>query len=156
MDPLEATALLAYYQTAALSNDDPFDIPHARIFTITSDGEVKVMITAGDVYLGLQVLPAAYEKIGNDPVIGVETVGWAAPVGSPTDHCVPADHPQRRRVRLIAVVNRDQEVASALAFRDDNDNVNTNAFSEGSLAAALKDCMDRVLLLQSLQPKSED
>jgi len=155
MDQLEATALLAYYQTAALTDDDPFDLPQARVFTITADGEVRMMIAAGDVYLGLHVLPAAYEKLGSDPIIGVETVGWAAPTESPTDDIVPADHPQRRRVRLVAVVNRDQKVASALAFRDDVEDVQTNTTGEGSLAEALRDCMDRVKLMQSLPPRPE-
>jgi len=156
MAPLEATALLAYYQTAALDSEDPFDLSQARVFTISCDGEVKIMLTCPDVYFGLHVLPTAFEKIGDVPVIGVETCGWAAPIedASGAEHA-PSEHPRRRRVRLVAVVNRSQEVAAALAFQDDIADVQTNDTGMGVLAEALKDCMDRLSLMQSL-PKRPD
>lgn len=156
MAPLEATALLAYYETAALSNEDPFDLKQAKVFTITGDGEVRLLLQVPDVYLGLHVLPAAFEKLGDVPVIGIETCGWAAPIENASGaERAPSEDPRRRRVRLVAVVNRAQEVASALAFQDDMADVQTNMSGEGVLAEALKDCMDRVMLMQSL-PKRPD
>ena len=156
MAPLEATALLAYYQTAALSSEDPFDLSQARVFTISSDGEVRVMLECPDVYFGLHVLPTAFEKIGDVPVVGVETCGWAAPIEDASGaERAPSEHPRRRCVRLVAVVNRSQEVAAALAFQDDIADVKTNDKGMGVLAEALKDCMDRLALMQSL-PKRPD
>lgn len=156
MAPLEATALLAYYQTAALSSEDPFDLAQARVFTVSGDGEVKIMLTCPDVYFGLHVLPTAFEKIGDVPVIGVETCGWAAPIEDASEaERAPSEDPRRRRVRLVAVVNRAQEVASALAFQDDMADVQTNMSGAGVLAEALKDCIDRVMLMQSLPRRRE-
>jgi len=154
--PLEATALLACYQTAALSEEDPFDLSQARVFTISGDGEVKIMLACPDVYFGLHVLPTAFEKIGDVPVIGVETCGWAVPIEDASGaERAPSEHPRRRRVRLVAVVNRSQEVAAALAFQDDIADVQTNDTGMEVLAEALKDCMDRLSLMQSL-PKRPD
>lgn len=155
MEPIEATALLAFFQTAAI-NDNPFDMPQARFFIVTTSGEVKLMLSTPDVYLGLSVLPAAYQKLGDDSVIGVETVGWAAPmsIGSGDDD-IPSEHPHRRRIRLVAVINRAREVASAHAFIDDKDNVQTCTSGNGTLAEALKECMDRVVLMQSLPRRFE-
>jgi len=151
MTPLEATALLAYYQSAALTDDDPFDLRQARLFSVSVDGELTFHIQTGDVYLGLQVLPAGYEQIGPVPIVGIETVGWAAPVENENDDDVaPSEHPGRRRVRLVSVVNREKEVASAMAFRDDMENVLTNTTGNGSLAEALVRCMDRLILMQSM------
>jgi len=151
MTPLEATALLAYHQAAALGTGDPFDLTQARVFTVSREGEITMMIASGDVYLGLHVLPAAFEKLGDVPVIGVETCGWAAPVfDSDVAECAPSEDPRRRRVRLVAVVNRAQQVASAMAFQDQPEDVQTNLTGTGTLAAALRDCMDRVALMQSL------
>ena len=147
---------LAYYQTAALSSEDPFDLAQARVLTISSDGEVKIMLTCPDVYFGLHVLPTAFEKIGDVPVIGVETCGWAAPIEDASEaERAPSEHPRRRRVRLVAVVNRSQEIAAALAFEDDITDVRANDTGVGVLAEALKDCMDRVNLMQSL-PRRHD
>lgn len=151
MTPLEATALLAFHQVAALSDLNPFELTQARVFTVSQKGEITMMIASGDVYLGLHVLPAAFEKIGDMPVIGIETCGWAAPAKEDDwAGCNPSNHPQRRRVRLVAVVNRAQEVASAMAFQDHPDDVHTDSSGAGSLAEALIDCMDRVVLMQSL------
>lgn len=153
MHPLEATALLAYYQTAAMSDENPFDISSARVFAIDNEGQLKMMISTPDVYMGLKVLPAAYDQLGEAEVIGVETCGWASPFES-TDgaECAPSEHPRRRRVRLVAVVNRVQDVASALAFEDEMEDVQTNISGDGCLAEALKDCMSRITLMQSLPP----
>jgi hypothetical protein len=150
MTPIEATALLAYHQSTALIDEDPFDISEARVFSVSADGELTFHIKTEDVYLGLQVLPAAYEKIGPVPVVGVETCGWAAPVEDEDDDVAPSEHPGRRRVRLVAVVNRQKMVASAMAFHDDAENVLTNMSGTGSLAKALTRCMDRLILMQSL------
>lgn len=80
----------------------------------------------------------------------------AAPIEDvPGAERAPSEHPRRRRVRLVAVVNRSQEVAAALAFQDDIADVQTNDTGMGILAEALKDCMDKVVLMQSL-PKRHD
>jgi len=151
MTPLEATALLAYHQAAALGTGDPFDLAQARVFTVSREGEITVVIASGDVYLGLHVLPAAFEKLGEVPVIGIETCGWAAPVAAFDGiDCSPSEDPRRQRVRLVAVVNRRQEVASAMAFQNEPEDVQTTLAGEGTLAEALKECMERIDLMQSL------
>jgi len=128
----------------------------SRRSTKTSKTSKTERYKEDDVYLGLHVLPAAFQKLGEVPVIGIETCGWAAPVDACDGiDCSPSEDPRRQRVRLVAVVNRRQEVASAMAFQDEPDEVRTSLAGVGVLAEALKECMERVDLMQSLPKLSQ-
>lgn len=69
----------------------------------------------------------------------VVTTGWAAPLPtSPGEVQRPSRHPERRRVRLVVVVD-DSGVGSVLRFSDDPDAPITTDEGRGELADALHD-----------------
>jgi len=69
----------------------------------------------------------------------IVTTGWASPLGENGEvEGAPSQHPQRRRVRLACIANR-QSVASVLRFADEPNNVITDEGSaSGSLANAIQ------------------
>ena len=75
--------------------------------------------------------------------IVVATCGWASPQNSepPSEHddLPPSEHPERRRVRLFIMVNKEG-MASCLRFSDSPDEVITDSGRAiGGLATALYD-----------------
>lgn len=96
----------------------------------------------GDIYMLI-------DNIDNDKILAntnfdyfaIITHGWAAPLdqdGNPTG--TPSLHPERRRVRLIVTVDlkNDNDVASALEFGDDPENlIYDHGTATGSLADAV-------------------
>ena len=127
------------------SNND-FNKKKAKVFAIELGGSVRTLILSGDVY---EALENATDLLETDVAIGVETCGWAAPrTGSDDDDddLPPSQHPDRRRVRLISIVSRKFEMASAMGFQDTPDEVITDEGSaQGSLAEGIKDAMRRLL-----------
>jgi len=81
--------------------------------------------------IGVFSIPCLHSAIGEDAMVAIETCGYAAPV----DDCdtPPSIHPQRRRVRLIIVANRDGDIGSALEFSDDPDEPTTTPTGQGQL-----------------------
>lgn len=87
----------------------------------------------GDVYDLLETVTP--EESAN--YYGLITAGWASPVGGNNDHLPPSQHPERRRVELLVVVNRDGSMASAMAMAG-NDEL---TIDEGNAQGALADAM---------------
>ena len=67
---------------------------------------------------------------------GLITAGWASPVGE-NDHLPPSQHPERRRVELLVVVNRDGSMASALSMAGNDDLTIDEGKAQGALADAM-------------------
>jgi len=67
---------------------------------------------------------------------GVITAGWASPVGD-NDHLPPSQHPERRRVELLVVVNRDGSIASALSMSGNDELIIDEGKAHGALADAV-------------------
>jgi hypothetical protein len=127
------------------SNND-FNKKKAKVFAVELGGSVRTLVVSGDVY---EALENATDLLETDVAIGVETCGWASPrTGNDDDDddLPPSQHPARRRVRLISIVSRKFEMASALGFQDTPDEVITDeGQARGSLAEGLQDAMRRLI-----------
>jgi len=149
--PMEHRALEAYQQLRD-QHADPFEMKSCRIFIIDHDNHMEVVSIHKDVYEGLD----AIGTLANDPVLrrmrflGIDTCGWAAPIDGDEIEEPPSVHPQRRRVRLVTIVDRNLEAGSALGFKDKPDEIITDAgTAKGSLADSLRDAMACIILEQA-------
>ena len=120
--------------------DEAFAMKRAQMFAVEVGGTVRTIGTCGDVYELLEEMEAK-ELLATDVAVGVETTGWASPIqqdDNEDEQVPPSQHPDRRRVRLVTMVTRKFEVASAMGFADTPDEVITDAgTARGSLADAL-------------------
>ena len=118
---------------------DPFDISEAQVFAYDREGCLRILAEHQDPYEALWT--AAYEPLNtNENGIGIITVGWAAPACD-TD-TAPSEHPDRRRVHLITITNRECKDAAILTFYDETKS--EIAFAEGGtgqLTDALRTAM---------------
>lgn len=124
---------------SSLAGDAPkTEMVNARLYAIDENGNTEVAGENGDVYdLLANPLSSLVAKMSH--AIAVETCGWAAPISNNDDDelVVPSKHPERRRVRLLAVANGNG-FASALRFGDDWLNpVYDYGDAHGALADAL-------------------
>ena len=140
------------YQQLRDQHNDPFEMKACRIFIIDHENRMEIVSVHKDVYEGLDSVTG----LAKDPVmqrmrfLGVDTCGWAAPVNSADDETPPSVHPNRRRVRLVTLVDRNLEAGSALGFQGDPDEVITDAgTATGCLADTLKEAMAAVVYLQA-------
>lgn len=148
--PMEQRALEAYQQLRE-HHADPFEMKVCRIFIIDYENELEVVSVHKDVYEGLDTIG----NLAKDPVmrrmrfLGIDTCGWAAPVNGDDAEEPPSVHPQRRRVRLVTIVDRNLEAGSALGFKDEPDEIVTDEGNAvGSLADSLKGAMACIVLYQ--------
>lgn len=120
--------------------DEAFAMKRAQMFAVEVGGTVRIIDTHGDVYELLEEV-GTRKLLATDVAVGVETCGWAAPISNgedEDDQVAPSQHPARRRVRLVTMVTRKFEVASAMGFADTPDEVITDAgTARGALADAL-------------------
>lgn len=91
-----------------------------------------------DIYELLE-MPATLKLAKASLVVAVITTGWAAPLENGSESDVPpSQHPEKRRVRLVVIANR-QEVISVLRFQDNpTETVVDEGRARGSLADAVK------------------
>ena len=75
--------------------------------------------------------------------LGLLTFGWAAPIeeGEAEPKGWPSEHPARRRVRLVAVVDGAGRVESDLHFFDTGETVTDAGAARGPLADMLVEAM---------------
>ena len=127
-----------YHELNKQKDGDGFTMKRAQMFAVEVGGTVRIIGTCGDVY---QLLEETETKklLATDVAVGVETCGWASPTTSDEANEVPpSQHPDRRRVRLVTMVTRKFEVASAMGFADTPDEVITDSgTARGALADAL-------------------
>lgn len=125
-------------------HNNSFQIGEAKIFAIEVGGTLRTIVTGQDIYDAFDEA-SEMKLLATDVAIGCETVGWAAPVKNDDNagEIVPSKHPERRRCRLVAVVTRQYEVASALGFADDPEEeiVTDEGTAKGTLADALLNTM---------------
>lgn len=120
----------------------PYDLSGARLYGVSfgNMGEVVInFITQHqDVYDLLSDGQNALVASGFTYTL-VATTGWAAPISDTGEvEGAPSLHPNRRRVRLAVVANRES-VASVLRFQDEPDSPITDpGQATGSLADAIK------------------
>lgn len=122
-------------------NRYPFDSGRAALFSVKIvKGEVKDLVRemeSPDIYHLLES-STARKVMKDSKTVMVATCGWAAPIDDDDDDMVaPSQHPRRRRVRLMCLVD-SKGVASVMRFKDDPDNIiEDNGAAHGSLAEAL-------------------
>ncbi len=144
---LEETALQLLEKTRA-DHPDPYRIANARLFAISGLNEVRLLSEVADIYVAIDSIPCLHKTIGEDPLLAVETCGFASPVDD--QDVSPSVHPKRRRVRLVVVSNRDGDSGSALEFSDQPGEPITTPSGKGQLADELAEAMRRLELIQSL------
>jgi hypothetical protein len=129
-----------YHELGKEEEGDNFSMKLAKAFAVEVGGTIRVIGTHGDVYELLESI-AGRKLLATDIAIGVETCGWASPIKEGVDdddQVPPSQHPDRRRVRLISLVTRQFQVASAMGFADTPDEVITDAgTARGTLAEEL-------------------
>jgi hypothetical protein len=129
-----------YHELGKEEEGDNFSMKEAKAFAVEVGGTIRIIGTHGDVYELLESL-SNRKLLATDVAVGVETCGWACPIkeGVADDEQVaPSQHPDRRRVRLISLVTRKYETASAMGFADTPDEVITDDGSaRGTLAEEL-------------------
>lgn len=145
--PLTETASEIWHSLAK-DHKDPFHIDKARIFAISANGFTRVLVTAHDVYIALDRCGNGHHTLLKDEIgIGVETCGWAAPVSDTNDdELAPSQHPERKRVRLVACVNTKLQAGSALGFSTEADLITDDGHAKGSLADALINAMKKMVV----------
>jgi hypothetical protein len=123
---------------------EQFDLVRAQLYSVIEEGEGVSMTLAGeggDVYELLEREDTAFVAKVSDYMV-VLTCGWASPIAKDDDEAeavAPSQHPQRRRVRLVIMANR-QGFASVMRFGDDAENtVTDDGQARGSLADALNE-----------------
>ena len=84
--------------------------------------------------------------------LGIETCGWAAPLNNEDGEADvrPSEHEHRRRCRLLALIDRNLDVASIVLFQDDpEDIIVDNGKAQGLLDEALKRLMACIIYEQA-------
>lgn len=116
-----------------------FSIPSAIAYSVTEHDEgvsVTFVQTSPDVY-DLLADPNMYGVAKVSDYLLLVTTGWAAPIPIDEDLSTPpSQHPERRRVRLTMFANRD-EIASVLAFQDEQTEKVVSTEGRGDLAEAV-------------------
>lgn len=124
MDVLRSLALLAFCQSAALHDEDPFALERARLYDLSETGQLRLLLEPLDIYIGFAAIPCIQHTIGDSPFVVLETSGWAAPLSMVSSSDVPpSEHEARRRVRVVLVGDREGQIASAISFADEPEEV---------------------------------
>lgn len=119
-----------------------YKLGKANFYAIKADGTYRLVHSDGDVYEGFENLPNIIKLSDGDEGIAVETCGWAAPISeNDDDDTAPSQHPKRRRVKLLSLITRTFETASALAFEDDDEIITDGGNASGAMAYAMIDTM---------------
>ena len=117
------------------------DPSQAYVFSIKGQ-EFNMLGSGGDIYdlISEQIITSA-TTVGDGDVFGCFTRGWAAPLDGETmpdeNDVAPSQHPDRKRVLLVAIVTDLMEMASAM--RMNGEEVITTTEGAGSLADKLKE-----------------
>lgn len=118
-----------------------YKLGKANFYSIKEDGTYRLVHSHGDVYEGFENLPNIIKLSDGDEGIAVETCGWAAPISENDDDTAPSQHPKRRRVKLLSLITRKFETASAIAFEDDDEIITDGGNASGAMAYAMIDTM---------------
>ena len=135
---------------------NPYDLDGARIFYIDDRGRLIILTHDPDVYNGLR--DVLFTHLPPVTAIGIETCGWAAPLdpdGNPDG--APSEHPARRRVRLVTLINEQLESTSAMTFQDNPDEVAVDlGEGTGSLAEALTQVMLSIIMRRNMEQAKQN
>lgn len=115
-------------------------LSEAGLYGVIETGETFQISSDPDVYKLLEQNVTSPLKIVG---LAITTSGWAAPLNADGEmDCPPSEHPERKRVLLVAVVTA-VELMSSMRFADSED-VITEENGSGSLADALCKAFERI------------
>lgn len=117
------------------------------------DGQITTIGTYRDVYEGLEIIAfeADHEMLTGYEFLGLETSGWAAPLaGDESREVAPSQHPERRRVRMVSVLDRTMRLTSVLGFEGD-EKIVSNQGGQGTLADAMRLVMASIISSEAAQ-----
>ena len=104
------------------------------------NGEILASQEGGDIYQLLDEVENGIDlKADKADFFALDTCGWAAPINPETGQPdgAPSQAKDRRRVRLVLVVNTEGHTASALKFEDQDEVITDNGQAHGPLATAI-------------------
>ncbi len=139
MTDIQGSELMQFAQLAldmyALSIGESFETRPARGLHITQCGDVRTVHEADDAYevlaqMGQLSLPTDVASIG------LHTTGWASPIYEGA----PSEHPERQRVELVVVLNRNFEMVSVARFATSHEDISTTE-GDGPITDALTAAM---------------
>jgi hypothetical protein len=129
------------YATELLTKSgDTWEIPTPLLYGVTDAGEFQLLSSdIADIYEAIDEVTIPTYMVA----FGVVTTGWAAPLNADgTMEGAPSKHAQRRRVKLVSVIN-DNGAGSAMSFADEPEDVITDEGSAtGSLAEAITEAWE--------------
>jgi len=139
--PKTLTELCSEAQTMYQHTEDS---PNGNItFAVTASGDIRTVAGNEDIYLSLR--EAAFQLHPGDAYLGISVWGWAAPTSSDIpkhDEVPPSEHPERSRIHLVTITDRQGKSESRLHFIE-QDNIKTIDSSTG--AGALKDALENAM-----------
>lgn len=115
-------------------------LSEAGLYGVLETGETFQISSSVDVY---DLLDIEVKSPLNIVGLAVTTSGWASPLNANGEvDCPPSQHPERKRVLLVAVCTAD-EMMSSMRFAD-SEEVVTDGNGTGALADALREALERV------------
>ena len=126
--------------------DDPFNLPEARLFIVADTGKVEIIRRGGDVYRLLEYLPLMTNIVGDAPIIGIETCGWARPINEDGDVNMSG---AKVRARLVVLVDRALQLGTTCGIQGDDDVLSEVGEPTGMLATAMVGAMAAVNTIQA-------
>lgn len=143
LEHLVVSADVALKEFATVKGLDDYDRIAAQMFAVSADGFVRYLNAYPDVYSGLKDIGDNHSLKDKEIGLVCETVGWA----SPNDglDCEPSKHPQRKRVRLVALATKTNQMVSSVHFQDETETVLDFGQAQGSLADALRKTLRRMM-----------
>jgi len=143
LENLVASADVALKEFATVKGIDDYDRIAAQMFAVSADGFVRYLNAYPDVYSGLKDIGDNHSLKDHEVGLVCETVGWASPHDGLD--CEPSKHPQRKRVRLVALATKTNQMVSSVHFQDETETVLDFGKAQGSLADALRQTLLRML-----------
>lgn len=116
----------------------------ARLYAIPAEGAPVEIATGDDLYDLLDDFADGITGAPDDfAALGLLTFGWAAPIeeGETEPSTAPSEHDKRRRVRLVAVVDRAARMASEIHFYDTGESTVDEGDARGPLAEKMHEAM---------------
>jgi hypothetical protein len=138
----EAELFVHDFLGAFTNEQDSLYMSNAHLLVIRNDDNgvtVEPVSSHPDVYeLIDEAIAETPFSVRSSDILAVVTSGWAAPLNNGKVEGAPSQHPQRRRVRLMACVRRsDLTMTSVLRFGDTDDVVIDEGEATGTLAEAM-------------------
>jgi hypothetical protein len=137
------TPLLAFARAAFQAGEiENRTIDHdGAIIYIQTNKQPEAIGIYDDPYIALEHIAENACEFPGVKYLAIDCCGWAAPASG--EECVPSEHPERVRVRLVAAIDRNLDLVSVVGFENANElGIHENETAQkGSLPHALAQTM---------------